>query len=104
MNPLERELERALVVWAKDHGWLALKFTPHGDRGWPDRIFVKRGTHVWLELKRRGETPNPLQMHRRAKLMKHGAIVHWTDNMEEAKRLLNQYDKELQRPLKDRLK
>ena len=100
MSKLEKELERVLVAWAKAHGWLALKFTPFGDRGWPDRIFIKNGTHVWLELKRSGSEPGPLQLHRRAQLMKCGAIVHWTDDLEEAKRLLNQYD---QPPLKDRL-
>lgn len=100
MSKLEKEIEKQLVVWAKARGWLALKFTPFGDRGWPDRIFIKDGTHVWLELKRRGEQPGKLQMHRRAKLMKHGAIIHWTDNLEDAKRLLEQYEK---KSLKDRL-
>jgi hypothetical protein len=97
---LEKDIEKTLVTWAKGHGWLALKFTPFGDRGWPDRIFIKNGTHVWLEIKRKGEKLEPLQLYRRTQLMKHGAIIHWTDDLAEAKRLLEQYDK---RPLKERL-
>ena len=92
MSRLEKEIEKSLVKWAKAHGWLALKFTPFGDRGWPDRIFIKNGTHVWLELKREGFTPGPLQRYRHAQLMRHGAIVHGCDNLEEAKRLLTFYD------------
>jgi hypothetical protein len=97
---LEKDIEKTLVTWAKGHGWLALKFTPFGDRGWPDRIFIKNGTHVWLEIKRKGEDLEKLQLYRRAQLMKHGAIVHWADNIKDARKLLEKYDK---RSLEDRL-
>ena len=101
MGKLEREIENQLVAWAKARGWLGLKFTPMGDRGWPDRIFIKNGTHIWLELKAPGKAPSKLQLHRRAQLMKHGAIIHWTDDLGKAKQLLEQYDKP---PIRERLK
>ena len=89
----EADIEQALVKWAKERGWLAIKFTPRGERFWPDRIFISQyGTHVWLELKDEGEVPSKGQKYRMEQLIENDAIVHWTDNLEDAKTILMGYE------------
>src|SRR5258706_4119663 len=42
--------------------------------GTPDRIFAA-GLHVWIEVKRPGETPSPTQLETICKLKENGALV-----------------------------
>lgn len=80
MSQLEKDIEKKLKLWAKARGIICIKYTPQGEKGWPDRIFVlPRGTHVWLELKRKGEEPTPLQYYRLEQLRDQGAIAYWSD-------------------------
>lgn len=80
MPVLEKDIEKGVVRYAEAHNWIAIKFTPKGDVGWPDHIFVKDGKTVWIEFKRPGEEPTPLQQYRMRHLRSHGALVYWVDN------------------------
>lgn len=80
-KPLEKEIEAKVVKWAKANGWLAIKYTPIGVRGWPDRIFISpRGAHVWIEFKRPGNTPTELQVYRMKELEARGVTTFWIDD------------------------
>lgn len=90
---LETDVENAAVTWAEARGWLTLKMTPTAQKGWPDRLFVWTcGIHVWIEFKKPGETPRKLQAYRIKQLRKRAVGAHWTDNLEEAKKLLMFYE------------
>ncbi len=81
----EKAIEDKVVKWANKEGWLALKFTPHGDVGWPDRIFVSpRGAHCWIEFKAPGKLPTPLQSKRIEQMRSNGAFVKWFNNAADA--------------------
>jgi len=48
---LGSKVEKDAVEWAEENGWHAIKIAKTSIRGYPDRLFVKRGKHVWVEFK-----------------------------------------------------
>jgi hypothetical protein len=85
---LERELESDIGSFAKLRGWWYCKFVAPGKRSVPDRLFIRRGRHVFIEVKRFGEEPTRQQLKRHRDMRDHGAEVHWVDNLADAKRIL----------------
>jgi hypothetical protein len=68
MESLEKVAEaafgKAIRKWADERKIKLeyVKFT--GSMGWPDRIVLWQGGHlIWIEWKRKGEKPRPLQAH-----------------------------------------
>lgn len=85
---LESEIESDITDFAEVRGWWQAKFTSPGLRGVADRIFIRRGRHVFIEIKRPGEEPT-LQQQKRARDMRSaGAEVVWVDSLEKARAVL----------------
>ncbi len=86
MSKLEKQEENKVKDWCKKHRVLSIKFTPMGERGWPDRLFIfpNGGFHVWIEFKRKGKIPSKLQLYRMSNLMAQGAVAVWFDHAEAA--------------------
>lgn len=62
-----------------------LKFTPEGDGGWPDRIFmIHTGRPLLIEFKKPGEEPEPRQRHNHKLLRRWGYDVEVHDDRELA--------------------
>lgn len=80
-RPLERNVEASLVRYAKKHGIYTRKFVSPSQRGVPDRIFVKNGVVLFLEVKRPGEEPTKLQLHELKQLTDQGANATWVDTV-----------------------
>jgi hypothetical protein len=79
---LESADEADLRKWALADGWEVIKV---GHNGWPDRLFVKGGLHVWIELKRaKGGRRAVLQERRIKSLRDHGARAFFADGRNEA--------------------
>lgn len=85
---LEKEVESEINEFATLRGWWYCKFTAPNKRAVPDRLFIRKGRHVFIEIKRDGEEPTRQQLKRHQDMRKHGAEVHWVDNVEDAKRIL----------------
>lgn len=82
----ESEIERKACEYAKSIGVLPIKL---GKRKYPDRIFVYPGGRaLFLEFKRHGEEPSPMQYARIEELRELGHMAHWVDNLEDAIGLL----------------
>ena len=87
----EKHVEAALRRYAKERGVLFLKFTSPGNAGVPDRILIgPTGKIAFLELKRPGESPRPLQLHWLKVLNERGCVAGWTSSVEEGKRFINE--------------
>jgi hypothetical protein len=86
----ESMIEKACKKWAELAGWLVIKY--RGERGYPDRLFVKGGVHVWIEIKRPGGVPTGAQYYRIRELKDSGANAEWADNLGDLKSILNSLD------------
>ncbi len=80
---LERDLENAAVRYAhQDLGFMSRKMNGLGFRAWPDRLFSwPRGNRQeFVEFKKPGEEPTPLQLKLHRMLRERGCVVHVIDN------------------------
>lgn len=80
----EREIERKLVSAVKSRGGICPKFVSPGFDGMPDRVvLLPHGTLGFVEVKRSGEQPRPLQTARHRLLRKLGFLVFVLDGEEQ---------------------
>ena len=85
MPKLEKDEENEIRQWCLKNNIMFIKFTPMGEKGWPDRIAIlPSGKHIWMELKRVGKKPTKLQHHRMQKLIDQNVMATWFDNAYEA--------------------
>jgi len=86
---LEHAIEQQVVVLARLAGVESLKFQPIGSGGWPDRIFlIPGGRPLFIEFKRPGETPRPLQVARHDELRRLGYYVKVVDSIESGRQAI----------------
>jgi len=78
------------MAQAKALGWLAIK--QHGSAfslaGLPDVLAIKAGRAAWLEVKRPGQSPTPIQLLRHGQLRDFGCPVATVRSAAEAKQFL----------------
>ena len=74
---------RRLGFWCmKNHG------NAFSVKGLPDLLCIKAGLAAWLEVKRPGHTPTPIQSHRMRELAGHGCPVACVTSVAEARDFL----------------
>lgn len=88
-NPLEKVIEKKICEHAKALGFYVRKFTSPAHRSVPDRLFVYKGTVIFMELKRLGQKPTPAQEVEIQKIRDHGGTVYVVDNVERGQRILD---------------
>jgi hypothetical protein len=86
----ESKVEKDGKAWAESQGWLVIKY--RGERGYPDRIFIKGGTTVWIEIKKPGEEPSEMQYFRMKMLKNAGAKVSWASSVQGIKTILGMHN------------
>ncbi len=87
----EKVLERKLVEAVKVMGGIALKFISPGFDGMPDRlVLLPLGRIAFVEVKRHGEKPRPLQEARHGMLRRLGFEVHVLDDGSRISEILKQ--------------
>lgn len=88
---LERHTEQALKQAVEHRGGLAIKLTSPATTGLPDRLILLPGGHLsFIELKRPGAKPRPLQQHRLHQLQQLGFHATVLDHPNHIKDLLNE--------------
>lgn len=91
MRLSERHVEQALVDRVSAAGGLAIKFVSPAMSGMPDRIVVMPGGRIaFVELKRPGERPRPLQVRMHQMLIERGADVRVVDDLAAVEQLVAQ--------------
>lgn len=79
-SPLERDIEKKIGLYAKRHNVEYIKFTSPQRRAVPDRMLIcPNGTIGFLEIKRKGQKPTPLQYRELHKLKERLCNVGWCD-------------------------
>lgn len=88
---LEREVEQALVHEVRKAGGIAPKFTSPGNAGMPDRLIIlPGGKFSFVELKRPGQKPRPLQVRQMDRLTQLGCMVRILDHPDQIQDLINE--------------
>lgn len=88
-DPLEKDIERKVCDFAKQHNMLAYKFNSESRRSVPDRMFVTKKGHVFfIEFKRKGKKPTDPQWREIHRLRGRGVDVYVIDNIDEGKRVI----------------
>ena len=81
-NLSEKAIEQKLVRAVKAVGGIAPKFTSPGTDGMPDRlVLLPEGRVAFVEVKRKGKTPTPLQAARHGLLRRLGFRVFVLDDI-----------------------
>jgi hypothetical protein len=80
----EKTIEQKLIAAVKGKGGICPKFTSPGTDGMPDRIIILPGGKIsFVEVKRPGEKPRPLQVARHKMLRRLGIKVFVLDDAEQ---------------------
>ena len=81
----EKDVEQALIREIRKRGGICLKFVSPGWDGAPDRVCLFSGGRiVFVEVKRPGAKPRPLQARRMEQLRELGFTVAVVDSLEGA--------------------
>lgn len=87
----EALLESKVVSHCKRNGILCYKFCSPSNRGVPDRVLVKAGRVLFLELKALSNRPSALQFRTLEKLREQGVVATWCDNYETAVQIIDDH-------------
>lgn len=92
IRPLEHETENDFVDHVYACGCWAFKLNPFGRRGLPDRLCIGPYRFIlFVELKRLGEEPTPIQKWLHDKLRKFDFTVVIPDNIDDAVAQFNEH-------------
>lgn len=84
----ESEVERAIRKYAESKGCLFLKLAGRNQRGQPDRLVLRNGKALFLEIKRPGEKPEALQLWWMKKLRMQGFKAEWCDSSDDGNAII----------------
>jgi Holliday junction resolvase len=88
--PLEKDIERAVCTYAREHGFDAIKLASPAHAGLPDRMFMGPGRHVFfIEFKRSGMHMTPLQQRTANHLRQLGFRVYVIDEVQHGKNVVD---------------
>ena len=87
----EKEIERKLTETVKFSDGVCWKFTSPGTAGVPDRIILMPGCRIaFVEVKKPGEKPRPLQLSRHRLIRQLGFKVFVLDNTADIPKIMKE--------------
>lgn len=86
----EAFIESQVCTYAKQKECLSFKFNSASQRGVPDRIFITEKGVFFVEFKRKGHLPTPLQAHVFSKFQEKKQQVYVIDDIEIGKSFIDE--------------
>ena len=84
---LERDIQASLIKQYEAQGYIVVKLILTNLTGIPDLLLLKDGKASFVEVKRPGQKPRPLQEYRIKQLQQFGFEVRVEDGQEQMKQL-----------------
>ena len=81
----ESTIESKVCAYAKSKGILVMKLAGPNQNGQPDKLFLKDGKAMFIEFKKPGEEPTPLQKRWMRDLRRRKFRATWVDNVDDGK-------------------
>jgi len=89
---LEKQIEERVCNYAKEKGWLTLKFTSPARAAVPDRRLISpRGKIMFVEFKREGKLPTPAQLREHDRLRRQMCLVYVIDDVDIGKAMVDAF-------------
>ena len=88
IGPLESVAERKAVKMMEELGWKNYKLNGLGKASKPDRLFIGKNCHVFVEFKRENELPTVLQADELTELFMNGHSVAVCVHSKDLKQVL----------------
>ena len=82
---MESEIQEKVTEEAENQGLLPIRINVKGRKGWPDYGYGYKGRILFVEFKRKGEVPDPLQEEVHLRMRKAGFTVFVVDNFSDGK-------------------
>jgi len=79
----ESFIQGQIIVKLESWGWMVVKLIQTNTNGIPDLMAIRSGKTVFIEVKREGEQPAPLQKHRLNQINDKGILAFWADKAED---------------------
>jgi Holliday junction resolvase len=73
---LESTIQTAIRNQLIARGYMVTKIALASQRGWPDLLALKNGRTIFIEVKRPGKEPTPLQKLKHTELRRQGFAVY----------------------------
>ena len=86
---MESQIQARVIEFARRRGVIARKLS-FGE-GWPDYMFLWKGRILFIEFKRPGERPKPLQVYVIELIRKQGFEVILVDNIIDGRRAIRRF-------------
>ncbi len=64
LSPLESQIQKRIIDRYKKQGYIVVKLSLTNLNGFPDLMLLKNGKATFVEVKRPGQKPRPLQEYR----------------------------------------
>lgn len=87
LNPLESAIQADITKKLRSFGYIIIRLRSVDKAGWPDIMALKNGKTTFVEVKRPGKQPTPLQLQKHKQLQDAGFKVLVLDGRE----LLSEY-------------
>jgi hypothetical protein len=86
----EKHIQQKVVKYARELDFLCIKINVGSQRGFPDYVFIDpQGWHCWIEFKKPGSSPRPLQIYRGTQLTERNVAVFVVDSYEKGKEIVD---------------
>ena len=83
MKVIEKNIEDYFIRKCEQNHMWTTKFISASRSGVPDRVVIYNGITIFVELKKPGEKPRPLQVEIHKKMRKYGALIEVLSTFDE---------------------
>ena len=94
-RPLESDVQEEVTSFAESIDLVSVRINVVGRKGWPDYAYGYEGRMCFVEFKKLGETPEPLQLFVHDRLRAHGFSVFVVDNADQGVALLTNWKRQI---------